>query len=92
MVGHSEHMVCEACELVDTFLDLSPDVAVVLNIDEDHLDYFKTQSIRKIYMTKARLPLILAASPAAREPQAAILTFFLSLKLTAAKGLNSASI
>ncbi len=42
MVGHSEHMVCEACEFVDTFLDLSPDVAVILNVDEDHLDYFKT--------------------------------------------------
>ncbi|MCM1363851.1 MAG: UDP-N-acetylmuramate--L-alanine ligase [Faecalibacterium sp.] len=40
--GKSEHMVCEACEFVDTFLDLSPDVAVILNIDEDHLDYFKT--------------------------------------------------
>ncbi len=41
-VGHSENMVCEACEFVDTFLDLSPDVAVILNIDEDHMDYFKT--------------------------------------------------
>lgn len=40
--GNSETMVCEACEFVDTFLDLSPDVAVILNIDEDHLDYFKT--------------------------------------------------
>ncbi len=40
--GKSETMVCEACEFVDTFLDLSPDVAVILNIDEDHLDYFKT--------------------------------------------------
>ncbi len=40
--GHSETMVCEACEFVDTFLDLSPDVALILNIDEDHLDYFKT--------------------------------------------------
>lgn len=42
IVGKSEHMVCEACEFVDTFLDLSPDIAVVLNVDEDHLDYFKT--------------------------------------------------
>lgn len=41
-VGHNETMVCEACEFVDTFLDLSPDVSVILNIDEDHLDYFKT--------------------------------------------------
>lgn len=41
-VGKSEHFVCEACEFVDTFLELSPAVAVILNIDEDHLDYFKT--------------------------------------------------
>lgn len=52
MVGHSEHMVCEACEFVDTFLDLSPDVAVVLNIDEDHLDYFKTLDNLKNSFTK----------------------------------------
>ncbi len=42
IVGNSEHMVCESCEFVDTFLDLTPDIAVVLNVDEDHLDYFKT--------------------------------------------------
>ena len=41
-VGKSETFVCEACEFVDTFLELSPAVAVILNIDEDHLDYFKT--------------------------------------------------
>ncbi len=42
IVGDSENMICEACEFVDTFLDLSPDVAIILNIDADHLDYFKT--------------------------------------------------
>ncbi len=52
IVGHSEHMVCEACEFVDTFLDLSPDVAVILNIDEDHLDYFKTLENLKNSFTK----------------------------------------
>lgn len=41
-VGGTDNMVCEACEFVDTFLKLYPDVAVILNIDEDHLDYFKT--------------------------------------------------
>lgn len=41
-LGSSEAMVCEACEFVDTFLKLYPDVAVILNIDADHLDYFKT--------------------------------------------------
>ena len=42
IAGTSETMVCESCEFVDTFLQLSPDVAVLLNIDNDHLDYFKT--------------------------------------------------
>lgn len=51
-VGHSEHMVCEACEFVDTFLDLSPDIAVILNVDEDHLDYFKTFDNLKKSFTK----------------------------------------
>ncbi|MCI8501162.1 MAG: UDP-N-acetylmuramate--L-alanine ligase [Oscillospiraceae bacterium] len=41
-VGHSGTMVCESCEFSDHFLKLHPDVAVILNIDEDHLDYFKT--------------------------------------------------
>jgi UDP-N-acetylmuramate--alanine ligase len=42
LVGKSEHMVCEACEFQDTFLQLAPDVAILLNIDEDHMEYFKT--------------------------------------------------
>jgi len=41
-VGSSDAMVCEACEFADTFLDLSPATSVFLNIDADHLDYFKT--------------------------------------------------
>ncbi len=40
--GKSDTFVCEACEFVDTFLQISPDITVILNIDEDHLDYFKT--------------------------------------------------
>jgi len=42
LAGKSEILVCEACEFVDTFLKLYPDVSVILNIDADHLDYFKT--------------------------------------------------
>ena len=41
LAGKSDILVCEACEFVDTFLKLYPDIAVVLNIDSDHLDYFK---------------------------------------------------
>lgn len=51
-VGQSDTMVCEACEFVDTFLDLSPDMSVFLNIDEDHLDYFKTVENLKASFTK----------------------------------------
>ncbi|MBR6315175.1 MAG: UDP-N-acetylmuramate--L-alanine ligase [Clostridia bacterium] len=41
LTGKSETMVCEACEFHDHYLELSPDVAVILNIDADHLEYFK---------------------------------------------------
>lgn len=40
-VGKSDTMVCEACEYCDHYHTLSPDVAVILNVDEDHLEYFK---------------------------------------------------
>ena len=40
--GKSQHMVCESCEFVNTFLQMSPDVSVLLNIDDDHLDFFGT--------------------------------------------------
>lgn len=39
--GSSDIMVCEACEFMDHFLMLSPDTTVVLNVDADHLEYFK---------------------------------------------------
>lgn len=40
--GKSGYMVCEACEFKDTFLHTAPYRSVILNIDADHLDYFKT--------------------------------------------------
>ena len=39
-VGGDEFFVAEACEYVETFLALKPQVGIVLNIDADHLDYF----------------------------------------------------
>ena len=38
--GDSETLVCESCEYVDTFLKESPDIAVLLNLEMDHVDYF----------------------------------------------------
>lgn len=40
--GKSDLMVCEACEFQDSFLTLHPAVSVILNIDNDHLEYFKS--------------------------------------------------
>ena len=44
LVGEKQYFITEACEYKDNFLTLSPEVGVVLNIDDDHLDYFKTKS------------------------------------------------
>lgn len=40
-VGHSDIFVAEACEFNRSFLQLRPSVAVVLNIDADHLDCYR---------------------------------------------------
>lgn len=40
-IGNSSYLVTEACEYVDSFLKLNPKIEVILNIDSDHLDYFK---------------------------------------------------
>lgn len=40
-VGSNDLMITEACEYKENFLKFHPNVGVVLNIDEDHLDYFK---------------------------------------------------
>lgn len=40
-VGSTDVLICEACEFVDTFLKLNSAISLILNIDEDHLDYFK---------------------------------------------------
>jgi UDP-N-acetylmuramate--alanine ligase len=39
--GDSEYMIVEACEYKRSFLNLHPTHAVITNIDEDHLDYYK---------------------------------------------------
>lgn len=51
-IGKSDIIVCEACEYVDTFLHIYPAVTVILNVDEDHLDYFGTLDRIKQSFTK----------------------------------------
>ncbi|MBR2062380.1 MAG: UDP-N-acetylmuramate--L-alanine ligase, partial [Anaerotignum sp.] len=40
-IGHSPFFVAEACEYFDSFLQFNPKVGVILNVESDHLDYFK---------------------------------------------------
>ncbi len=40
-IGASEYFLTEACEYTNSFLSLFPTLAIVLNIDADHLDFFK---------------------------------------------------
>ncbi|MDO5649363.1 MAG: UDP-N-acetylmuramate--L-alanine ligase [Gallicola sp.] len=39
--GKSDYLVTEACEFKGNILHYYPSMAIILNIDEDHLDYFK---------------------------------------------------
>lgn len=40
--GKSQCLVIEACEHEESFLNYSPDIAVITNIEADHLDFYKT--------------------------------------------------
>ena len=40
-VGGPDYFVAEACEYTNSFLSLSPRVGIILNIEEDHMDFFK---------------------------------------------------
>ena len=40
-VGKRDFFVLEACEYVESFLKFHPKAEIILNIDNDHLDYFK---------------------------------------------------
>ncbi len=42
-LGAGEYVVVEACEAYDSFLDLCPTVAVITNVEAEHLDYYHTE-------------------------------------------------
>ena len=64
-IGESEYFILESCEYVDSFLNFPHETATVLNIDEDHLDYFsgieeiKASFKKFILMTKENGKLII---------------------------------
>lgn len=55
-VGNSEIFVTEACEYTNSFLEFFPKISIILNIDEDHLDFFKDlEDIRHSFRRFAEL-------------------------------------
>lgn len=40
-VGNGDTIILESCEYCNSFLSFYPTVAVILNVEEDHLDFFK---------------------------------------------------
>ena len=55
-VGQGDAIVLESCEYCNSFLNFCPTLAVILNIEEDHLDYFKDlEEIEGSFRTFAEL-------------------------------------
>lgn len=50
LIGNSDYFILESCEYVDSFLNFPHQTAIILNIDEDHLDYFSgIEDIKKSF-------------------------------------------
>ena len=55
-IGNSEYFIIEACEYVESFLKFSPKSEIILNIDNDHLDYFKNfENIKNAFIKYVKL-------------------------------------
>ncbi len=55
-IGHSKYFVTEACEYTNSFLSFFPRIALILNIEEDHMDFFKDiDDIRHSFLRFASL-------------------------------------
>ena len=55
-VGSGDTILLESCEYCDSFLNFFPTLAVILNVEADHLDYFKDlQDVQKSFRAFAQL-------------------------------------
>ena len=55
-VGQGDTILLESCEYCDSFLNFFPTIAVVLNVEADHLDYFKDlEDVQDSFQQFARL-------------------------------------
>ena len=55
-IGKSENFITEACEYTNSFLNFFPTAEIILNVDADHLDFFKDlDDIRQSFRKYTRL-------------------------------------
>ena len=55
-IGKSDYFILESCEYVESFLKFHPKTEVILNIDNDHLDYFKNiDNIKESFIKYVKL-------------------------------------
>ena len=55
-IGNSPYFIIEACEYVESFLKFRPKSEIILNIDNDHLDYFKNfDNIKNAFIKYVKL-------------------------------------
>lgn len=55
-IGHSDVLVTEACEYTNSFLSFAPTVEIILNVCEDHMDFFKDiEDIRNSFKAYTKL-------------------------------------
>ena len=83
ILGGDRAFIFEACEYMDSFLDFYPTSAIVLNIEMDHVDYFRSmEQIRNsfsAFMSKAKRAVVNIADDdvmtAVKNTGAEIVTF-----------------
>ena len=64
--GNSDYFITEACEYTNSFHSFFPTIAVITNVDEDHLDFFKDiedirQSFRKYALLTKNIGYVVAS-------------------------------
>ncbi len=79
IIGEHDFFVFEACEYMDSFLDFHPTIAIVLNIELDHVDYFKSiKQMRSSFTAFMNIP----------DCRAAVINFNDENCKLAAEGMN----
>ena len=73
-VGSKDYFLFEACEYMDSFLDFNPNIAVILNIEMDHVDYFESlEHIKRSYRDFAKIAISNRGSVVANGDDANVL-------------------